>query len=98
MNQEPNKKGRETFLTITMVVIMGGIFFVFLNLVSFGIFFQVSAAILAIVIVGYVHYVLWGHSLSKEVAGERAMEKLKDELEAEREHGYDDRVRRYRDE
>jgi hypothetical protein len=97
MEQQTRRKRRETILSITLAVILVGLFVFFLNLVSLGIFFHVSAAIMAIVIVGYVHYLLWGHSLSEEVAGERAMEKLKEELEAEQEHDYDDRVRRYRD-
>src|SRR5262245_60205240 len=91
------RKKRDTFMSITLGVVLFGILFFFLNLVSLGLLFQVSAAIVGMVIIGYGHYLLWGHSMSQEVAGEREMEKLKEEMEAQRGHRYDDRIRRYRD-
>ncbi|MBI3409186.1 MAG: hypothetical protein HY040_12635 [Planctomycetes bacterium] len=97
METQPSRKGRDTVMSLGLGLALFGVLFFFLNLVSLGLVFQVSAAILVIVIVGYGHYLLWGHSMSQEVAAEREMEKLKEAMEAEREQPYDDRIRRYRE-
>lgn len=98
MTQPVRRTARETFVTLSLGAVLVGLLVFFLSVVSMGVFFHVAAAVVAITLVGYLHYVLWGHGLSQEVAGERAIEKLKDELEAEHEPDHDDRVRRYRDE
>jgi len=79
------RKGRETLVSILLVVILGGIFLVFLNFVTFGVVFHVAAAIAGLALVGFLHYVLWGYSLSQEVAGEREEERLKERMEADAE-------------
>lgn len=97
METQPTRKSRDTFMSLALGLVLFGVLFFFLNLVSFGLVFQVSAAIVIIVIVGYGHYLLWGHSMSQEVAAEREMEKLKEEMEDECEHSNDDRIRHYRE-
>lgn len=81
MDQDPDIRkhntGRESALTFTLVAVLGGAFVFFLNMVSLGVFFYVVAAIFGMVAIGYVHYVLWGHSMSQDVAGEREEELLK---------------------
>jgi len=81
------KKGRETLLTLSLVVILGGAFLFFLNLVSLGIFFYVIAAIIGIAVVGFLHYAIWGYALSQQVAGEREEQRLKDLLENDQDSG-----------
>ncbi len=68
-------------LALSLVLLFGG---AFLFLVSF--LFGVAAIILIIlvgvVLLGYLHYVLWGHTLSQQTAGERAEEERRQQLEA----------------
>ncbi len=79
----PRNKGRETLLTFTLVAILGATFVFFLNFVTLGVFSYVIAAIVGIAAVGFLHYVIWGYALSKDVAGEREEQRIKDLLEAE---------------
>ncbi|MCI0683128.1 MAG: hypothetical protein L0Y71_13585 [Gemmataceae bacterium] len=75
------RSGRETMLAFALVALLGGMFFVFLNLVTFGIFFYVLAAVVGIMAIGFLHYVLWGYDLSEEVAEEMQRERLKQQQE-----------------
>ena len=83
MDAKSPRSGRETLLGFLLVVLLGGIFFLFLNLVSFGIFFYVIAAVVGITAIGFLHYVMWGYGLSEEVADEMQRERLKQQQEAE---------------
>jgi high-affinity Fe2+/Pb2+ permease len=65
------RSGRETALAFALVILLGGAFFVFLNLVSLGIFFYVGVAVVGIAAIGFLHYVVWGYDLSEEVGEER---------------------------
>ena len=63
------------------------IFLFFLDLISFGIFTYALGVAGAIVLLGFVHYLAWGRSMSEEFAAEREAMVLKEEKEAEdREH------------
>jgi hypothetical protein len=86
MDQQSPRSGRDTMLAFALVALLGGIFFVFLNLVTFGIFFYVLAAVVGIMTIGFLHYVLWGYDLSEEVAEDMQRERLKQQQEL------DDRV------
>jgi len=68
-------------LGFLLVALLGGIFFVFLNLVTFGIFFYVLAAVVGIMTIGFLHYVLWGYDLSEEVAEDMQRERLQQQQE-----------------
>jgi hypothetical protein len=70
------RSGRETVVTFALVALLGGAFFLFLNLVSLGIFFYVGAAVIGIAAIGFLHYVVWGYDLSEEVSEERRREWL----------------------
>lgn len=70
MDAQPSK-GRETFVAFLLVALLGGAIFLFLNFISFGIFSWVLIVALITVVVGFLHYLLWGQSLTQEVAGER---------------------------
>jgi high-affinity Fe2+/Pb2+ permease len=74
MPDEPNIKrgGRDTLLTVTLVVFVGGLLIFFLNLISLGVFTYVLGAVVVFAVVGFLHYVLWGYAMSQDVADERA--------------------------
>jgi hypothetical protein len=87
MNQQPSgTKGRDTLLTFALIIILGGAFFFFLNLVSLGIFIYVIAAVVGMAAIGFLHYAIWGYALSQQVAGEREEQRVKDLLEANDDH------------
>jgi high-affinity Fe2+/Pb2+ permease len=70
------RSSRETVVTFALVALLGGAFFLFLNLVSLGIFFYVGAAVVGIAAIGFLHYVVWGYDLSEEVSEETRREWL----------------------
>ncbi len=81
MEKTPSGGGRDTFLSIMLVLVLGGAFFMFLNFVSFGLFSYVLLAVLGMTFVGFLHYVLWGQALSQEIADEREEQRLREELD-----------------
>ena len=70
-NPSPHDRSRENALVIALVVLGGGIGLFYLNFITLGIVGWVLSLAAALVVVGAMHYLLWGHSLSKEVAPER---------------------------
>jgi hypothetical protein len=76
---------RENMLGVFLVLFFGAGFFVFLVVVTFGFFLSVLAAVVIIAVVGYFHYMLWGYSLTQEVAGEREEEEARERWENENE-------------
>ena len=81
MEQQPRNRTRENVVIFTLVLFIGGILGFFLNLISLGIFTYVIGSIGAILLVGCLHYLVWGHALSQEVAEERRAMLLKEEAE-----------------
>ena len=73
MNDEPQnrQRSRENTLAVALAVIVGGIILFFLYVVSLGVVGNVLMGAGLIAIVGALHYLLWGRSLSEEVAAER---------------------------
>ncbi len=65
---------RQTFLAVLLTVVVGAGFVFFLVLITGGLLIEIVAALAGISLFGYVHYLLWGRSLSQQVAGERAAE------------------------
>ncbi len=84
MDDHPSSRGRETFLTIFLVIVFGGAFVFFLDFISMGIVSVVFKVIIGMTVIGSIHYLLWGHSLSQEVAGEREEYELQQRLQAEK--------------
>lgn len=83
MDSKPPRSGRETLLSFLLVILLGGIFFLFLNLVTFGIFFYVLAAVVGITAIGFLHYVMWGYDLSEDVAEESQRERILQQQDSE---------------
>lgn len=79
----PPTPRRETFLTVFLALMLGSAFLFFLYLLTFGFVFYIVVAVLAMVFVGYLHYALWGYSLSQETAAEREEELIRQRMEAE---------------
>ncbi len=84
----PRNKGRETIVTLTLIVVLGGALVFFLHFITLGVFSYVIAAIIAIAAVGFLHYALWGYALSKQTAGEREEQRIRDLLENDQDEGY----------
>ncbi|HYV34299.1 MAG TPA: hypothetical protein VE988_01260 [Gemmataceae bacterium] len=73
LNDNHQSSGRrETMLTIMLTVLVGGAFLLFLIFVTGGFFFYVFLSVAVITAVGYFHYLLWGQSMTDEVADEQA--------------------------
>jgi hypothetical protein len=85
MEPNPQPKGRENLLAVVLVLLLGGAFAFFLDMVMLGLFRFVIATVIGITLLGYLHYVLWGYSFSQKVAGEREEEELRERIEADRE-------------
>jgi fatty acid desaturase len=85
---KPNKNW-ETFLALALLLLLGGGFFVLLNF-FFGAIGGVLTVVVACVMVGYLHYLLWGYALSRNTAGEREQAQLHQRLEAEQYQGEQD--------
>jgi hypothetical protein len=98
MEPDPNaeRSNRETILTLMLTALLAGGVFFFLILLSGGLLVFLAAAVFAIALVGLLHYVLWGHTLSQEVAGEREEAEARERWEADEDQGqFWERPRRY---
>jgi threonine/homoserine/homoserine lactone efflux protein len=89
------RRRRETFLSVFLAaVVLIGLLFVF-TILTGGFLIYVLAAVLGLVVVGGMHYLLWGQAYTERTAGER------EELEAQEraaadEEGFFDETRRPR--
>ena len=80
---DPRRKRRETVLTLSLIVLVGGLLMFFLNFITLGIFMYVGIAILVIGMVGFMHYVLWGQGLTESTAGEREEAEIRERIEGD---------------
>jgi hypothetical protein len=82
-NGSPRSSGRDTYLTILLCGFVGIPLFVFLNIITGGLFLWLLIGGAGIGILGVFHYLLWGRSFSQATAGEREEEELRGELETD---------------
>ncbi len=68
---QPPPSGRENMLAVALATLVGGMFLFFLYLITLGIVGNVLGIGVLICAVGILHYLLWGRSMSAEVAAER---------------------------
>jgi hypothetical protein len=95
-NGAPHSSGRDTYLTIVLCIFVGIPVFVFLNILTGGLFLWLLFAAAGIGVFGVFHYLLWGRAFSQETAGEREEEQLRAEFEdGERPYGESDEYRRW---
>jgi hypothetical protein len=72
---------RNTLLAVVLSLLVVAGFSVFLMIITGGFFIYVLAVIGGIVVLGYLNYLLWGRSLSREVTGQRQEEEARGERE-----------------
>lgn len=84
MDNDPQdrQRSRESMLAVALVVLVGSIILFFLYFISFGVIGNVVIGAGIIVVIGAVHYLIWGKSMSEEVAAEREALKRKEMREA----------------
>jgi hypothetical protein len=97
-NYSPEQQHRHAFLSIFLTVLALGGALLVLILISGGFFLWVVLFGGGIVMLGMLHYLLWGWAFSNETAGEREEEQLRQraaDIEAEDDwHRPDTRIRR----
>jgi len=73
MDTDPKdrQRSRENMLAIALVVLVGGIMLFFLYLVSLGIVGNVLLGGGALVVIGALHYLVWGRVMTEEASAER---------------------------
>jgi hypothetical protein len=82
-NGASRSSARDTYLAIVLCGFVGIPVFVFLNILTGGLFLWLLIGAAGIGVLGAFHYLLWGRSFSQETAGEREEEQLRDRLDAE---------------
>jgi energy-converting hydrogenase Eha subunit G len=97
-NYSPEQQHRHAFLSVFLTVLAVSAALLMLILISGGFFLYVVLFGGGIVMLGMLHYVLWGRAFSEAMAGEREEEQLHQraaEIEAEQDwHRPDTRIRR----
>jgi hypothetical protein len=69
MNQDPAaRRRRATFVIVTLTILLGGGAFLYSLLIGGEWFLAMLVTLGAVALVGGVHYLLWGRTLSREVA------------------------------
>jgi hypothetical protein len=81
LGDNPYQQRRATFVGYLLTLLLGAAILLFLIFVTGGFFLNIMAALAIIGAVGYVHYLLWGHSLTQAVAGEREEEEARERWE-----------------
>jgi hypothetical protein len=69
-SEEPDELSKNPFLGVLLAVLLGGGIFTYLVVITGGFFLYVLLAGLGLWFFGYLHYLLWGRSLSQRVADE----------------------------
>jgi hypothetical protein len=82
-NQTGERSSRDTFLIIVLCLLVGVPAFVFLNILTFGLFILLLVSAGVIGVFAAFHYVLWGRSFDREVAADRREEEVRSALEDE---------------
>ena len=62
---------RDTYLVVVLFVLVGVPLFVFLNIITSGLFILMFAVATGLGVLGSLHYFLWGRSLNQEVASKK---------------------------
>ena len=79
-NDMPEPSGRDTYMAVVLIILVGVPCFVFFNILTMGLFMYLIVGAVAVAALGYVNYLLWGRSLTRETAWEREeMEMLGDD-------------------
>jgi hypothetical protein len=76
----PPADPRSSLLTVLLTLLAGSLFLVVLFITCGGFIVYIGAVVGGIAVIGVIHYLLWGHSLTEAVADEREQEKVSDPL------------------
>jgi hypothetical protein len=76
-DREHGQSSRDAYMVVLLCIMIGLPIFVFLNVVTNGIFILVFLSAGIIGAMGLVHYFLWGRSMDNQVAGEREEEQAR---------------------
>jgi hypothetical protein len=82
-NDVPHRSGRDTYMVIVILIMVGVPFFVFMNILTMGLFLYLALSAIAIAGLGALNYFLWGRSLTRETAWEREETEVRDEKPAD---------------
>jgi hypothetical protein len=83
MSQTPGPDYRGTIVTMFLTVLSAGGLLLVMFLACGGFAVYMIGVAIGLGLLGYFHYLLWGHSLSQEVAGEREEAEIRESLEEE---------------
>ena len=76
-----HSEARGNFLALFLAALAAFGFFVFLVMISGGLFFYMALVAGGVALLGVVNYMLWGRSFNREMAGEREEERLRQMME-----------------
>jgi hypothetical protein len=76
----PPADHRSSLLTVMLTIIGGSLFLLVLFITCGGFIIYIGAVVGGIAVIGLIHYLLWGHSLTEAVAEEREQEEIADPL------------------
>ena len=71
---------RSSLLTVMLTIIGGSLFLLVLFITCGGFIIPIGAIVTGIAVVGLIHYLLWGHSMTEAVADEREQEQAADPM------------------
>jgi hypothetical protein len=74
---QSDRSGRDTYMVVILCVLVGLPLFVFLNILTSGLFILIFVSLGGIGILAAFHYFLWGRSFDHQVAGEREEEEAR---------------------
>jgi hypothetical protein len=81
---------RATFLSAVFTVLVLGAILAGLLAACGGLTLYAAAAAVGVALLGFLHYLIWGHALSEQVAAERAGEEFGEPIEPAEGPGPDD--------
>lgn len=83
--EKPEMQDRGSFLSLVLAFLGTGGFVGFLILLSNGLLLYMMLGVFCFAGVGLLHYLLWGHTMSQQVARERQALEMRLEEEARQE-------------
>ena len=80
---EPQSSARDAYRAIVITLVLGVPSFLFLTILTGGWILSLTFGALGLAILGGLHYLLWGRSLSRQTEGEREEAEIREQMETE---------------
>jgi hypothetical protein len=80
LDDPPQADPRSSLLTVLLTILGGSLFLLVLFITCGGLIIYIGAVVGGIAVIGLIHYLLWGHSMTEAVADEREQEQISDPL------------------